>query len=152
MRVSRVWLVLPFVLALSRPADAAMVCRLTLAPFSFGTYLPGDTAALDVTGSIDIRCAGGAGSFVAVISPGGSGTFAQRQMASGPFRLGYNFYLDPTHTAVWGDGTGGSSTSGAVKVKNGIDQVSLPLYGRVFPRQSVGGGTYSDNVVVTIVF
>src|SRR5215831_15355197 len=137
MRVSRAWLALPLVLALSRPAAAAIRCNLTLTPFNFGTYLPGNLAPLDVTGSIDVRCTGTAGSFVAVISPGGSGSFAQRQMVSGPFLLGYNFYLDPAHTAVWGDGTGGTSTSGAVKVKNGIDNISLPLYGRVFARQSV---------------
>jgi len=152
MRVTRFLLALSLLLVLSRPAAAALHCTLSLAPFAFGNYVPGDSAPLDVTGQIDVRCVGSAGSFVAAISPGGSGTFAQRQMFSGPFQLGYNFYVNPSRTVVWGDGTGGTSTSGFVKVRPGADSITLPVYGRVFPRQSVGGGAFLDNVVVTIVF
>jgi spore coat protein U-like protein len=114
--------------------------------------VPGDATPLDVTGQIGVRCTGTAGTFVAKISPGGSGTFAQRQMISGPFQLNYNFYLNPSHTVVFGDGTGGSQTSGGTKPSSGQQNFTLPVYGRVFPGQSVGAGAYSDNVLVTIVF
>jgi spore coat protein U-like protein len=151
--VRAVFAILALVLAtLAKPAAAAINCRVSVTPFSFGNYLPGDPAPLDVTGQIDVRCQGTQGSFFATVSTGGSGTFAQRQMVSGPYRLAYNFYLDASHTAIWGDGTGGSSSSGGIKVSPGRENYSLPVYGRVFPGQSVGAGTYSDDVLVTIVF
>ena len=136
----------------SRPADAAMTCSITLSPFSFGNYAQGNAAPLDVTGQIGVRCRGSAGAFVAKISAGGSGTFTQRQMLSGPYRLGYNFYLNSSRTTVWGDGTGGSQVTGGIKLLPGQQNFTLPVYGRVFPQQSVGAGAYSDNVLVTIVF
>jgi spore coat protein U-like protein len=135
-----------------RPAAAAMNCSISLSPFSFGNYLPGDAAPLDVTGQIGVRCTGSAGKFVAKISPGGSGTFVQRQMLSGPYRLKYNFYLNVSRTVVWGDGTGGSQTTGVTKSGAGQQTFTLPIYGRVFPQQSVGAGAYRDDVLVTIVF
>jgi spore coat protein U domain-containing protein, fimbrial subunit CupE1/2/3/6 len=152
MRRSRALLALCVCWLVSRPAAAAMNCSISLAPFSFGSYVPGDATPLDVTGQVGVRCTGSAGTFVAKISPGGSGTFTQRTMLSGPFQLGYNFYLNPSHTVVWGDGTGGSQTTGVVKQSPGQQNFTLPIYGRVFPGQSVGAGSYSDNVLVTIVF
>jgi spore coat protein U-like protein len=145
-------LVLCVSLLVGRPAAAAMNCTVALSPFSFGNYAPVDVNPLDVTGQIGVRCTGSAGTFVATISPGNSGTFAQRRMLSGPFQLGYNFYLNASHTVVWGDGTGGSQTGGGAKSGSGQQNFTLPVYGRVFPGQSVGTGTYSDNVLVTIVF
>jgi spore coat protein U-like protein len=139
-------------LLVSRPAAAAMNCSISLSPFSFGNYAPGDALPLDITGQFIVRCTGSAGTFVAQISPGGSGVFTQRQMLSGPFRLGYNFYLNASRTVVWGDGTGGSQTTSVTKSGSGQQNFTLPIYGRVFPGQSVGGGSYSDNVLVTIVF
>jgi len=145
-------LVLSLSLLVSRPAAAAMNCSISLSPFSFGTYMPADAVPLDVTGQIGVRCTGSAGKFVAKISPGGSGTFAQRQMLAGPFRLGYNFYLNVSRTVVWGDGTGGSQTTTVVKAGAGQQNFTLPIYGRVFSGQSVGAGAYRDAVLVTIVF
>lgn len=139
-------------LLVSRPAAAAMNCSISLSPFSFGNYAQGDTTPLDVAGQIGVRCTGSAGAFAAKISAGASGTFTQRQMLSGPYRLGYNFYLNASRTTVWGDGTGGSQVGGGVKLQPGQQNFTLPIYGRVFPRQSVGAGAYSDSVLVTIVF
>lgn len=138
-------------LAVSRPAAAAMNCSIQLSPFPFGNYDQAASAPLDVTGQIGVRCVGSTGTFIAQIGAGSSGSFAQRQMLLGPFRLGYNFYLNPTRTVVWGDGSGGSQVSGG-KAQPGQQTFSLPIYGRVFPRQSVGAGTYRDDVLVTIVF
>jgi spore coat protein U-like protein len=152
MRHPAALLVLCLSLLVARPAAAAMNCSISLSPFSFGTYMPADALPLDVTGQIGVRCTGSAGTFVAQISPGGSGTFAQRQMLSGPFQLGYNFYLNVSRTVVWGDGTGGSQTTSVVKSGTGQQNFTLPIYGRVFSGQSVGAGSYSDNVLVTIVF
>ena len=139
-------------LAHSGAAVAAMNCQVTVQPFNFGNYVPGDLAPLDITGRIDVRCTGEDGVFVATLSAGGSGSFAQRQMVSGPNLMRYNFYIDPSRTTVWGDGTGGSWPSGGTKLRPGREDFSLPVYGRVFPQQAVGEGVYRDDVLVTIVF
>ena len=121
-------------------------------PFTFGAYAPGNPAPHDITGNIDVRCQGTAGSFVATLSTGASGTFAERHMLSGPTIMRYNFYIDPGRSVVWGDGTGGSSTVGGSKPGSGQTNFSLPVYGRIPPTQNVAPGSYSDDIIVTIVF
>src|SRR5262245_17297251 len=107
-------IVLAALLACPAVAMSGIVCQVTVTPFNFGNYVPGDPAPLDVTGRIDVRCSGEEGSFLATLSAGGSGSFAQRRMVSGPNLLRYNFYTNAVRTTVWGDGTGGSSPSGGV--------------------------------------
>ena len=145
-------LLLAAMLAHSGAALAAINCRVTVTPFNFGNYSPADSAPLDVTGRIDVTCTGSAGLFLATLSAGGSGSFAQRRMVSGPNLMRYNFYVNASRTTVWGDGTGGSLPSGGVKTRSGRQDFNLPVYGRVFPRQAVGAGVYRDDVLVTIVF
>ena len=89
-------------LLIAGAAVAAMNCQVTVQPFNFGNYVPGDFAPLDITGRIDVRCTGEDGVFVATLSAGGSGSFAQRQMVSGPNLMRYNFYIDPSRTMVSG--------------------------------------------------
>ena len=133
-------------------AVAAVNCSATVYPFNFGNYVPGDAAPLDVTGDIDVRCAGNDGSFTATLSAGASGSFAERYLVSGPWQMRYNFYVNSARTLIWGDGTNGSVPVSRVKASPGLEHFRLPVYGRVFPRQSVGAGAYSDNVIVTIIF
>jgi spore coat protein U domain-containing protein, fimbrial subunit CupE1/2/3/6 len=139
-------------LAYPAAAMSAINCQVTVTPFNFGNYVPGSAAPLDVTGRIDVRCTGTEGSFLATLSAGGGGSFAQRRMVSGPNLLRYNFYTNAVRTTIWGDGTGGSSPSGGVKPRPGREDFLLPVYGRVFPQQSVGEGVYRDDVLVTIIF
>jgi spore coat protein U-like protein len=131
---------------------AAIGCRVTVVPFAFGNYSPGDSFPLDVTGSIDVRCQGTAGSFLATLSTGSSGSFAERHMLSGTSVMLYNFYINPARTVVWGDGTGGSLPIMRNKPRPGRQDFALPVYGRIPPSQSVGSGTYTDDIIVTIVF
>lgn len=133
-------------------AEAQFRCRVSVNPFAFGTYAPGSSAPHDVTGNIDVRCQGIAGSFVATLSTGSSGTFAQRRMLSGAAFMLYNFFIDAARTIVWGDGTGGTMTVNGVKPNPGRQNYSLPVYGRIPPTQSVSPGLYTDDIVVTIVF
>jgi spore coat protein U-like protein len=131
---------------------AAINCRVTVVPFAFGNYSPGDTVPLDVTGNIDVRCQGTPGSFLATLSTGTSGSFAERHMLSSPSIMLYNFYINPARTIVWGDGTGGSQPIIRVKSRPGRQDFALPVYGRIPPAQSVSSGAYSDDIIVTIVF
>lgn len=149
------WLVLLAVGALclfTDTAEAQFQCRITVNPFAFGTYAPGNPAPHDVTGNIDVRCTGQPGSFTATLSTGSSGSFAQRQMLSGLIPMAYNLFIDAARTLVWGDGTGGSLTVVRSKPGPGRHDFPLPVYGRIPPTQSVGPGLYSDDIIVTIVF
>ena len=139
-------------LGLAPGSAAAIGCRVTVVPFAFGNYIPGDTFPLDVTNNIDVRCQGTAGFFLATLSTGASGSFAERHMLSGPSIMLYNFYINPARTIVWGDGTGGSLPIVRIKPRPGRQDFALPVYGRIPPAQSVGSGTYSDDIIVTIVF
>ena len=146
-----VLLVLPLLAAAPR-AEAQLNCRVSVVPLRFGVYLPGDPSPLDVTGDIDVSCRGQAGFFLATIGAGSGGGFANRQMLSGAYMMRYNLYRDAGRSLVWGDGTGGSVLNGRIKLRNGREDFVLPVYGRVFPQQSVGAGTYQDDVLVTIIF
>ena len=140
-------------LCLIAPMTAdAIGCRVSVLPFAFGNYSPGDVAPLDVTGNIDVRCTGTEGSFVATLSTGTSGSFAERHMLSGPSVMRYNFYINPARTIVWGDGTGGSQSVIRTKPRPGRQDFALPVYGRIPPGQSVSSGAYSDDIIVTIAF
>ena len=130
---------------------SAVVCHVRATPVAFGTYSPGDPSPLDVTGEIEVRCQGTAGSFATTLSPGSGGTFAQRQMVSGASVLLYNLFIDAARTLVWGDGTGGSQRAGGLS-RPGRLVFNFPVYGRVFPRQGVGTGVYTDDILVTVEF
>jgi spore coat protein U-like protein len=141
------------VAVLATPGVASAInCQISVQQFVFGLYSPASPAPLDVTGQINLRCTGTAGFFLARLSTGGSGTFAQRQMRFAAYRMNYNFYTNAARTTIWGDGTGGTSYSGGIKWLPGLQNFSLPVYGRVFAQQNVGAGAYRDDVLVTIVF
>jgi spore coat protein U-like protein len=145
-------LVVSLMLSIAPGADAAMNCRVTVSPVDFGLYSPADSAPLDITGEIAVVCAGTDGLFAATLSPGASGTFAERHMFSGSFAMRYNFYADPGRTLIWGDGTGGSVPVQRTKPAPGRQIFNLPVYVRVFRGQSVAAGAYADSILVTIVF
>ena len=130
---------------------SAVVCHVRATPVNFGTYSPGDPAPLDVTGEVEVRCQGTAGSFATTLATGNSGTFAQRQMVSGTSVLLYNLFVDAARTLVWGDGTGGSQRVGGLP-RPGRLVFNFPVYGRVFARQGVGTGMYTDDILVTVEF
>ncbi len=147
-----IWSSLCFLLLLTPVAQAA-TCRFTVQPVDFGIYNPGAAASLDVTGSVDVRCTGNAGTFVLTISQSSSGGFAPRRMVSGPYLMEYNLYADPARQLIWGDGTGGTVVNSGEKTSAGPPvSFSFPIYGRIFPRQSVGAGFYTDTLLVTSIY
>ena len=140
-------------LVLARQAPAA--CNVTATGVSFGAYDVFVTTPTDAVGSIAVSCDEVPPSDVIVsISPGSSGIYFPRQMrrAGGPDRLNYNLFTTPAMSAVWGDGTGGSSTVFLKNVKRPRHPVVTPLYGRIPPGQDVSVGSYSDSVTVTVTW
>lgn len=130
-------------------AQSGNSCKISgVASPAFGTYDPFATAPLDAVGSITHSCPKPTPVQI-LLDRGGSASFVPRAMGSGTNRLAYNIYLDPPSTAgarIWGDGSNGTY------VYAGAGKATVPLYGRVFARQDVAAGAYSDTVTITLLF
>ena len=70
-----------------------------------------------------------------------------RKMTSGANILNYNLYTNAARTTVRGDGSGGTST----QATNGTN-VTRTVYGRIPALQNAFVGSYSDAIIVTIVY
>jgi spore coat protein U-like protein len=64
--------------------------------------------------------------------------------------LNYNLFTDAARSAVWGDGTQGTSTLSS-KVQRNKPWVAT-VYGRIPAGQNVPVGLYSDTLTVTIIW
>jgi spore coat protein U-like protein len=140
-------------LCASNSAAAAMSCTIVnTSGVSFGNYDTQRTAPLDSTGMISFRCSqvAGADSVMIQLGRGDAGVFLPRAMLVRSHRLEYNLYLDAARTRVWGDGTGGTSAYVA-RPDEGVT-TSVPIYGRIPPRQNVKPETYTDTIVVTLLY
>lgn len=137
-------------LAFSSRSVAAPSCTFTtVTSVSFGAYnvftsLPNNNGI----GSITIRCKGGGGSKIVMLSTGQSNSYASRVMTSGANQLNYNLYTSAARNVVWGDGTGGSSTLSAAANRS----TTLDIFGRIPASQDAAVGTYTDSITATVNF
>lgn len=149
-------LILLLVLSLLFPLDChAFKCNVTSLPLSFGGYDVFSTAPLDATGSITISCTNPDQKpmpIVVSIGSGTSGSFNPRQMrlAGAADGMSYYLFLDASKTTIWGDGNGGTSTFTSTIVRN--PTVNATIYGRIPAQQNLRAGTYSDTLLVTVVW
>ena len=150
------WIILLSILAASWltpvAAHAAVRCSVTTVGVAFGVYDVFSSTPLVSAGSVTVRCVGlgtGIEPVSVALSPGGSGSFHPRTLFRGSEKLNYNLYLDPGHSQIWGDGTGG--TLKHVSVSNSRP-VTLTIFGQIPPGQDVSAGTYSDTIITTIDF
>jgi spore coat protein U domain-containing protein, fimbrial subunit CupE1/2/3/6 len=138
-------------------------CTIETRPLSFGIYDPLAGTDLDAIGQIIYACESGSGGGPGRAKPenkgiriemaqGSSNSFAPRHMYGLGFAdLQYNIYLDATHRTVWGTGEGSTQVYIDEHPPNGTP-VIVPAFGRIFGRQDVAAGPYTDNVPVRIVF
>jgi spore coat protein U-like protein len=131
----------------------AMSCTIVnTSSVRFGSYDVFDNQPLDSTGTVEFRCTQvAAGDMLSVqLNRGASNSFLPRAMMHRGTRFEYNLYLDAARTIVWGDGTSGTSTY-SVRPLDG-QTISVPIYARIPPRQNVAIGTYSDSIVLTVLY
>jgi spore coat protein U-like protein len=145
-------LVAPLLLAAACAAQAA--CNVTMPNLSFGTYDPLSAAPATTSGNATVTCNEVPAPTVQMqLGPSSvSGGFIPRRMrnaASGD-TLSYNFYADAGATQVWGDGTGGTVTR-SQRVRF-FQPWSVTFYGRIPVNQNVTPGSYTDTLMITIVF
>jgi spore coat protein U-like protein len=83
------------------------------------------------------------------LSRGGSGTYTPRKMSG---TANYNLYGDAALTTIWGDGSGGTYTFGAVNGTFGTQSYSGTIYGMVPATQDLAPGAYSDTITATLSY
>jgi len=132
---------------------AAPSCTVSALPLAFGSY---DTInSLSGFTSITVSCSrinqgGGTVTYTLALSTG-PGSYAARQMTSGANVLLYNLYSDPTHTQVWGDGTGGSVTvAGTFSSPPKSQTAAVTVYGLIPGAQNVVPGAYATATPITV--
>lgn len=135
-------------LALLVPAVALADCTISLGSLAFGGYDVFTTLANDSLAQVSYSCSAPAVSPTISISKGNAPTFSPRRLTNGIDALSYNLFLDAARTIVWGDGTGGTSTFAASMGTNLVANI----HGRIFARQNLPVGQYTDSLVVTIIF
>ena len=139
-----------FVIILVSAKCFAQDCTISVVPVNFGSYETLSSASNYSTGEISVLCTSGL-PFVVKANPGShsGGSFQPRKMYSAGtgYTLNYNLYRDTTHNEIWGDGTGSTSTNAGVGT-NIIQHFTI--YGRLPGMQNVQGGSYADQVTVTV--
>jgi spore coat protein U-like protein len=153
MKIMIACLAAALALASTRHACAATCSIGSVVGVAFGSYDVFRGGAVDSAGSVTYRCDDVAAldSIVIQLSSGSSGSFQPRTLRQGLHQLKYNLYLEPSRSTVWGDGSAGTGQYGPVMPPNG-SSVLLNIYGRIPNLQNVHAGSYTDTVVVTIVF
>jgi spore coat protein U-like protein len=135
---------------LASATEARSACSTAATSVDFGAYNVADPVPTDTVGSMTVECDRPALVSIAIGPSSATGSVTPRQMrlAGGDDRLNYNLYLDPSFTAVWGDGTGG----GAPFVRPVVPRRPwhANIYGRIPPGQNVSAGPYGDTLFVTI--
>lgn len=134
------------------PPPAAGSCAIRSPGINFGLYSALDQSANTALGRIDVVCAPGVGVGVlrVTLSPGRSAQALDRTMGRGDAHLRYNLYADPSYQRVLGDGSSGTVT--LVQRNRALGRASFRIYARIWPRQSVPAGEYSDNVRIVVEF
>jgi spore coat protein U-like protein len=138
---------------LAQAAYAATCSIGAVVGVAFGSYDVFSSSAVDSAGSLTYRCDDVAAldTIMIHLSRGSSASFQPRTLIQGAHQLQYNLYLEPSRSTVWGDGSSGTGQYGPTLPPNGSN-VLLNVYGRMPSRQNVHVGSYSDTVVVSIVF
>jgi spore coat protein U-like protein len=142
-------------LACARPAGA-FNCNVNVTGLNFGGYDIFSNIPRDTTATITVTCNAPPQNpnapipVIISLSPGNSGSFAQRQLqhSGGPDLLYYNLYTTPSYSTVWGDGSGGSRNQTNFVTRDA--PWTATIFARIPPRQNARIGSYSDLITVTI--
>lgn len=125
-------------------------CTVAANPFVFPDYDPTAGIVQSNQAAITVECPN-LRPYAVTLSTGNSGTYAQRQMQNiFTTNLGYQLFLDPAYTLIWGDATGGTFPN--LGIGNGVGQ-PLTVYGQIPAGQLVPTGlVYRDNITVTVTY
>jgi len=127
-------------------------CTVAASPMSFGAPSAIGGANVDTTSTITLQCTNGA-SYDVALDLGLNAASGQRYMSNGaatPVKIPYNVYTDSGRTTSWGNTSGTDTVAGTAGTSGAV---SLTAYGRIpSTATSVGAGSYTDTVTVTVTF
>ena len=126
-------------------------CTVAATPMAFGAPTAIGGANIDTTSTITLACTNGS-TYDVALDNGLNAASGQRYMSNGaatPVKIPYNVSKVSAGGANWGSAVG-STVTGTAGV-TGL--VTLTAYGRIpSSATSVGAGSYSDTVTVTVSF
>lgn len=132
--------------------DVINSCTVAATPMAFGAPTAIGGTNIDTTATITLNCTNGA-TYDVALDNGLNAASGQRYMSNGaatPVKIPYNVYRDSGRTLAWGATTGTNTSAGTAGV-SGL--VTLTAYGRIpSSATSVGAGSYTDTVTVTVTF
>jgi spore coat protein U-like protein len=147
-------LCLIFIFLIHDSAEAQ--CSVTASGVNFGTYSMFDSSDKDSTGTVTVSCTVLLALFMTInteLSVGNSGSYSTRQLRSGAQSLNYNLYTDTARQVIWGNGSGGTSRqTHSALLSIGTTVIPYTVYGRIPRFQSSPSGTYTDSIVVSVIF
>ncbi len=141
----------------------AIVPSVCIVDVSSGTTMTFDMSNLAVVGNVlDFdastilawRCSAGFNTII-TISAGISGDQTNRELDDGGTRLSYNLYTNGGYGQVWGDGGAGTGTVAANGTGMAVANIGTSeVFGRIplAAAEAAPPGTYTDQVLVTVVF
>lgn len=136
------------------PVSVLAVCGVSATGLSFGNYDVFSSVPLDTEGAITVLCdhVPPPTVTISISASTNSGGFDPRAMkfVAENELLVYNLYTDAARTQIWGDGTGNTFTKSSKVFKN--SPWGNTVYGRIAPLQDVTAGTYSETLVVTVLW
>ena len=133
-----------------------MSCTISAGAMTFASYDPTASADNDATATITSTCTTG-GAAVITMSEGGraqvgsTAAIPLRAMFNGdegaPEALLYHLYRDSAGGTVWGN----TAETGKAITADGTAQ-AFTAHGRIPKNQTVGAGSFSDSVTVTLTY
>lgn len=131
-------------------ATVLNACLVTATNMAFGSYNPTSATPTDATSTINVTCTPGT-SFNVGLNAGSTGgaTVSTRQMLNGATPLSYELYSNAGRSTNWGNTPG---TDTVAQTASTILPISFTVYGRIPQQQSVGAGSYTDTVTVTVSY
>ena len=126
-------------------------CTISAAALNLGTF--DGTNNLTANSTITVRCSNGT-DYTVDLSPGSSGSFANRTLTNGANSLVYNLYTAGDFQTIWGNG---QNTTGRVSgLGTGMgNAITHTVHGRLLASQNQGAidaGDYSDTITATITY
>ena len=148
--------VVALLLCIAGSVHAQATCSVSANGLSFGDYNVFAQHENDSVGNLSMSCTGLTESATVAYEiqlSRGSGAYVSRTLTSDNNVLVYNVYTQANHLFIWGDGSAGTAVL-SDSYGLGLSTVSnnYPIYGRIPARQNVNVGSYSDTLMVSVIY
>lgn len=131
-------------------------CSVGTTAVTFGNYNPISATPTTANGNVAVTCSAlviFTASYVISMAKGNSSTYTPRFMNLAGVHLNYNLYTTAGFVSIWGDATGGTVTVSDSYTAIGLSETrNYTPFGQIPALQTVGAGTYTDTVLVTVTY